>query len=283
MSSAPGIPAATFAESDVLDGRGFAAVYAYIGLGNWRQRLTLAAAIVVPLVLFWCATSREHRFLLNSLVQEGFVDGKAWRIVGVSFVGDPMVWGYSILVPSLVAVLGVAVKRTLNLVNTASVKATPAWRADTSDTGFAHAVKATRLIWSMKPAGNQRIRIILRVTPWILAGAMWTYNTLTCGLHDVGFLKYPYTSAHVSLIEIEPAMNVPGPAVNPTLHSPVQSPNETHFDGREVSIVPSTRIKSTNITSMTRYRHRAFCSKLLLVVTILSASVVWIIQVLLAF
>ena len=31
------------------------------------------------------------------------------------------------------------------------------------------------------------------------------YNTLTCGLHDIGFLKYPYTSAHVSVIEIEPA------------------------------------------------------------------------------
>ena len=135
MSAVSGIPAAAFAESDVLDGRGFGAVYAYIGLGNWRQRLTLAAAIVVPLVLFWCATSREHRFLLNSLVQEGFVDGKAWRIVGVSFVGDPMVWGYSILVPFLVAVLGVAAQRSLNLVNTASAKATPAWRSDTSGTG----------------------------------------------------------------------------------------------------------------------------------------------------
>jgi hypothetical protein len=245
MSSAPGISAATFAELDVLDGRGFAAVYAYVGLGNWRQRLTLAAAIVVPLILFWCATSREHRFLLNSLVQEGFVDGKAWRIVGVSFVGDPMVWGYSILVPFLVAVLGVAAQRTLNLVNTASAKATPAWRSDKSSTGFAQAVRETCQIWRVEPAGHPKIRIILRVAPWILAVAMLAYNALTCGLHDLAYLPYPYTSAHVTLIEIEPAVNALAPHANPTVHPPVQSPNETDFDGREVSLVPAGRIQST--------------------------------------
>lgn len=238
MNSVPDFPIETFAKRDVLGGRGFAAVYAFIGLGNWRQRLTLAAAIVMPLFLFWYATSQEHRFLLNSLVQEGFVDGKPWRIVGVSFVGDPMVWGYSILVPFLVAVLGVAAQRTLNLVNTASAKASPSWRSDASGSGFAQAVRETCQIWNMKPAGHQKIRIILRATPWILAGAMWAYNTLTCGLHDVGFLKYPYTSAHVSLIEIELATNALAPS------SPVQSPNGTHFDGRIISIVPAVGIRS---------------------------------------
>lgn len=245
MSSASGFTVATFADSDVLGGRRFAAVYAYLGLRNWCQRLTLAAAIVLPLFLFWCATSQEHRFLLNSLVQDGFVDGKPWRIVAVSFVGDPMVWGYSILVPFLVAVLGVSAQRTLNLVNTASAKATPAWRSDTSGTGFAQAVLETRQIWNMELTRHQYIRFILRVTPWIFALAMLAYNALTCGLHDVGFLKYPYTSAHVSLIEVEPAMNALPPSANPTVHPSVHSPNETYFDGREVSIIPTVGIKST--------------------------------------
>ncbi|MGB6689994.1 MAG: hypothetical protein WBE76_19325 [Terracidiphilus sp.] len=165
----------------------------------------------------------------------------------MSFVGDPMVWGYSILVPFLVAVLGIAAQRTLDLVNTASAKATPAWRSDTSDTGFARAVQATRQIWSMKPGGDHKVRVILRVAPWILAVAMWSYNTLTCGLHDIGFLKYPYTSAHVSVIEIEPAANAPAPAVNPAALLHGQSSNETRFDGKEVAIVPAAKIKSTTL------------------------------------
>jgi len=245
MSAIPDCAAETFAESDVLSNRGFAGIYAVIGLGNWRQRMALAAAIVLPLLLFWYATGEEHRFLLTSLVQDGSINGKLLRIVGVSFVGDPMVWGYSILVPSLVAVLGVAARRTLDLVNTASAKATPAWRSDTTNTGFAHTVEATRQIWNMKPGGDQRIRNILRVTPWVLAGIMWTYNTLTCGLHDMGFLKYPYISAHVSVVEIEPAPGVP--AASPTALTQAQSPSETRFDGRQIAILPASKIKSTTL------------------------------------
>ena len=241
MNLDPKSTAQPFDESDVLGNRGFTRVYAFLGLGSWSQRVVLAVVIVLPLLLFWYVTTREHRFLLNSLVSEGFIDGKPWQIVGVSFVGDPMVWGYTILVPFLVAVLGMAAQRTLNLVNTATAKASHAWRSDTSASGFAQAVQGTCRIWSMEPAGHRIVRLVLRVVPSLFAVSMLAYNALTCGVHDVGFLRYPYTSVHVTLIAFVPA---PG-AKTVASAAQVQSPDATRFDGREVSLVPAVKTSST--------------------------------------
>lgn len=226
-----------FDEPDVLGNRGFAAVYRLIGFYTWRQRITLAAAIIVPLLLFWYATVREHRFFLGSLVSDATVDQKTWKVVGVSFAGDPMVWGYTILVPFLIAVLGVAVQRTLNLVNTATAKASPPWRADASENGFNPAVEETCRIWRMEPAGRRRVRVVLLVLPWILAGSMWIYNTLTCGSHELGFpLNYPYTSARVTLI------SPGGDAAAKKNSEPMSSAPETAaFDGKQVSLAAAEK------------------------------------------
>lgn len=229
MSVVSECAAETFVRSDVLGQRRLARLYDWIGVENARQRVGLVAAIIVPLLLFWYVTSHEHRFQLNSVSEPGMVDGKEWRILGLSFVGDPMVWGYTILVPCLVAVLGVATQRTLELINTASAKATAGWRADQGESGFHQAVRDTCDIWKMHLPGSPGIRWGIRVLPWILAALMWGYNTVTCGLHDTVF-GYPYTSAHVTLIPVMP---------------PTQPQNGTRFDGKNVAIVPAVKTSNT--------------------------------------
>jgi hypothetical protein len=76
---------------------------------------------------------------------------------------------------------------------------------------------------------------------------MWAYNALTCGMHNVGFLQYPYTSAHVTLIAVDPAASTPAAAANTTAPAaPARSADFARFDGREISLDPAVKTNSTS-------------------------------------
>src|SRR5262245_27778925 len=114
----------TFNEADLTGNVVFRSVHSVVGFNSKWRVLGLIVAIVAPLLLFSLVTCSEGRFKRGSLWMSVTLNGDSYRLIGMSFVGDPMVWGFTIVVPCLVAVIGLATQRTLTLVNMASAKAT---------------------------------------------------------------------------------------------------------------------------------------------------------------
>ena len=176
-----------------------------IGFRTPRQILGLVLAVCVPLIVFGIVTTREDRFVLGSLFTDSSLGGKPFHLVGMSFLGDPMVWGFTFLVPFLIAVLDLATKRTLRLINTSAGKATQDWRNDASNRGFARAVSRAKQIWKMHSHQHPFSMKFLHYGPWVVAIFFWAYNTLTCDFLDFPQLPNPYTSDRVTLIPADNA------------------------------------------------------------------------------
>jgi hypothetical protein len=210
VSSAPATP--YFSTSDFGSGSVYSWIQSVLGFGadqRWRLRPVgiLAGAIIVPIVLFVAATCFEGCFFLGSVFTEGHLNGKDYRLIGMSFVGDPMAWGFMILVPALIAVLKITTDRTITLVNTVAAKASDAWKNDPSSEGLTAAIDYTKQIWTSK-ARKPRKRIAIRTTvflrclAWIFAVLIWVYNTVTCALPE---RYYPYKNKQVKAVETSAA------------------------------------------------------------------------------
>ena len=233
---------ALFTEAEVLERDWFGRVHRFVGLETTRQRIGFAAAILVPLLVFACVTSAEQRFLLGSLRQEAVIAGHrgAIDILGMSFAGDPMVWGFTLLVPCLIAVVGLAARRTVRLVNTAAARSSRAWVDDKGEYGRNRAAQHARAIWAMTAWGVVPRRA-LHCCPWVLAILFWWYNAVTCGglmvhippLPD--FPHYPYLSDSVSIVWKSPPTKT---SFNSLPSGPIRLAEETRLRVQPREIVP---------------------------------------------
>jgi len=196
-------PNPEFSESDLVGRSVFGVLKSRIAFRTPRQILGLALAVCVPLIVFGIVTTHENRFVLGSLFTDSTLGGKPFHLVGMSFLGDPMVWGFTFLVPFLIAVLDLATKRTLRLINTSAAKATQDWRDDASRRGFASAVSRAKQIWKMRSHRHSGTMKFLRYGPWVVAIFFWAYNTITCAFLDFPPLPNPYTSDRVTLISAD--------------------------------------------------------------------------------
>lgn len=170
-----------------------------------NQRWWLALAILLPLAIFSGVTLLEGCFFLQSVFTKGTVMGQSCQLLGMSFAGDPMAWGFMLVVPLLILVLKLATNRTITLVNTVAEKASDAWKQDDSPNGLRAVCQNTKKIWKMQRAKPGWLKHPLLHGPWIVAVVFWGYNTLTCGFHPS--LKpswYPYRSDRVKLVTSMP-------------------------------------------------------------------------------
>ena len=166
----------------------------FLGFRSRRQRLGLVLVMCAPLAVLSLVSRAEGRFALGSLTT-ALPSGE--QAVGMSFLGDTMVWPFSFIVPIAFLLLVVAAHRSVRLLNAI---ATQVVQTSEDATG---AAEMARMVQSAKRTlGRQggRLGLALRLGPWIVAIAFWSYNTVTCALHDVlpdGC--YPYRASTVSI------------------------------------------------------------------------------------
>jgi hypothetical protein len=166
-----------------------------VGVQSGRQILGLLVLVTVPLGLVSAAALVEGRFLLGSVRQELAGHG---TMVGMSFLGDTMVWPFSLVVPLCLVLLADATRRTVRLMNKIIAKVSDLWLHDESNIGYRATLDRTLRIFTLEYGWQGRV---LRVLPWIVLILFWGYNTATCAFHDVlpdGF--YPYKEAEVRLV-----------------------------------------------------------------------------------
>src|SRR5262245_58517930 len=128
----------------------FERVSGLVGFESVRQRWGFALAIALPLVVFAAVTGYEGCLLRESVKSQALLEGRACQVLGMSFSGDPMVWGFIIFVPIQICIVSFAWKRTKGLLGSAAEKASAAWKADSSLLGFNAAVERVNSIWQMR-------------------------------------------------------------------------------------------------------------------------------------
>src|SRR5258707_992639 len=79
-----------------------------IGFDTSSHRRFLALMVLVPSVLFSVVTIGEGRFWLRSV--HGVVSGTHYDAIGMSFLGDTMVWPFFVLVPAALLLLKYAAR-----------------------------------------------------------------------------------------------------------------------------------------------------------------------------
>ena len=98
----------------------YCAVSRHIGLDNFKQVTNLCLAMFLPFLFFVPFTLLEGRFSYNSvtLPMDGYGD-----ILGMSFLGDTMVWPFTIIVPIILILIKYSVSVSTELLNRISWKA----------------------------------------------------------------------------------------------------------------------------------------------------------------
>jgi hypothetical protein len=155
------------------------------------------------LLILSAVTTYEQRFWTGTVWSPATIDGTPYRSIGMSFLGDPMVWGFAIVVPCLIGAIGVATRRTVVLVNTSAEIASAEWRADASELGFSAAVQRSKEIWHLQGLTGAEWRATLRWAPWVAAAFMWLYNLISCGLPNWAPAfehLYPYTTDRATFV-----------------------------------------------------------------------------------
>jgi len=196
----------------------------YVGVRSGKQVLGLLGMVAVPLGLLCAATLAEGRFFLGSVQEDLAGHG---TMVGMSFLGDTMVWPFSFVVPLCVVLLADATRRSVRLMNKIVAKVSDEWLRDDSSLGYQVTMTRTLQIFTLQHGWQGRL---LRIAPWIVAALFWGYNTATCAFHDVlpdGL--YPYQETEVRIIHPGSGDTMPAAAAEPTtskvvLASPVEVP-----------------------------------------------------------
>ncbi|MEP7001812.1 MAG: hypothetical protein ABI969_15095, partial [bacterium] len=84
---------------------------ARIGFETRAQIVSLVLLVVVPFALFAAATIAEHRFGLGSVARACPECGAGREVIGMSFLGDPMVWPFFVFLPLTLLLLKYASSR----------------------------------------------------------------------------------------------------------------------------------------------------------------------------
>ena len=166
-----------------------------VGIQNFKQIIGLCVSIFIPLLLLSIVTSIENRFSYGSVKVPL---EKYGNILGMSFLGDTMVWPYAIIVPITFLILKYTIYTSTKLLNRICQKATNEWKVD-KKSGFDVTITKTKQIFKQKTGYKG---LFLKIAPWLIALLFWTYNTATCAFHDyIGKSYYPYKTERVVVIK----------------------------------------------------------------------------------
>ena len=166
-----------------------------IGLESSVKRIGLSLSIVIPLIIFIPVTLYEKVFFLGQtirIVKIGEI------IIGMSFLGDTMVWPFIFIVPLCLLITKESVKRSINLLNKISGCISPEWRNAPEDDKYSYKDTVTRVedIFQNKYRWPGKVLLIL---PWVIALTFWVYNTDTCSYQLL--FKYPYKTGQNNILK----------------------------------------------------------------------------------
>lgn len=148
----------------------------------WLDRLRLTsvssivfglAMILLPLTIFVLATNLERRFSLGSVTMPA-PDGALGHLVGMSFLGDTMVWPFVLLTPALFVLLNVAVNRSEVFFTRIGAVLSVTWLKD-DQTAYESLIERTKDI--LREQGAWKLG---RIAALVLGLTFFTWNTLTC-------------------------------------------------------------------------------------------------------
>ncbi len=166
-----------------------------IGLQNFKQIAGLSCSIFLPLIILSLVTFKENRFFYGSVTMPLEKHGD---ILGMSFLGDTMVWPFTIIVPITFILLKYSFHKSTELLNRICLKASEEWIVDKHN-GFDNTVEKVKNIFNLKVGWQGKF---LKIFPWIIALLFWSYNTTTCALHDfIDNSIYPYKSDTVVVLK----------------------------------------------------------------------------------
>ena len=169
--------------------------------------LRLLALALIPLLALGILAHLEGVFWYNSLnvaVPEGVA-------IGMSFMGDTMVWPFCIIVPAVMLVTFYSTEKTAALFDCLYSRTNLDWRKDSGEFGQARAYEQLidildyrKNIWSK----------VLKFAPVVIIVLFWGYNTLTCGFNQFfGADLYPYKTNRIAVVSAEPGNVLPAAEV----------------------------------------------------------------------
>ena len=166
-----------------------------VGAQNFKQIIGLSISIFVPLIILSFVTLKENRFFYGSVTMPL---EKYGNVLGMSFLGDTMVWPFTFIVPITFLLLKYAGRTSAELLNRICQKASKEWTTDNQD-GFQRTVEKAKEILKLNVGWQAKC---LKIAPWIIALLFWSYNTATCALHDfIGKSMYPYKADKVVVLK----------------------------------------------------------------------------------
>jgi len=155
-----------------------------IGTESRKQLIGLFLVIFIPLLVFIPFTIIDDVFEYGKVIAA--IDEERF-ILGMSFLGDTMVWPFIFIVPLCLLLTKVAIKRSTTLLNKVITHINPEWIKDPSEYGYEITISKSKSIFRMGYGWKGKI---LRFSPWIIALIFWVYNTDTCSFQFI--FSYPY-------------------------------------------------------------------------------------------
>ncbi|MES9902141.1 MAG: hypothetical protein ABW168_05595 [Sedimenticola sp.] len=170
-------------------------LYQYFMDCKYSSSIIFSAFCIIPLVLLSSVTLYEGRFYLGSIFT---VDNNLGAVLGMSFLGDTMVWPFCILVPLLFVLVVRAANYASITINRLSSQTINGIENRKGKENVAAVLKKTNKLFQ----GNiSHYRMLIKATPYLVALIFWAYNTTTCAFHnELGEKYYPYQSSRVFVI-----------------------------------------------------------------------------------
>jgi hypothetical protein len=165
-------PKEWFHADDVIDRRSVAGrlttLFDIETIGQVRNTMLL---LVVPLTLLSAAALHDGHFYRRTLTLSHPEYGD---VLGMSFLGDTMVWPFCFLVPLLIVLSAIAARSTAQSLNRLT------GIIDNAVDDKAAIQRDVQKTIETFGGGKDRIRILVLLLPWFLAISFNLYNGLTC-------------------------------------------------------------------------------------------------------
>jgi hypothetical protein len=194
-----------FRADDVLDPQSIVGrLTALFDLRTSRQLRNTLLLMAVPFGLLSAAALHDGRFYFKSLATVIEPYGK---VLGMSFLGDTMVWPFCIVVPLAIALTAKAARSTTRSLN---------HLADIMDKAVGDRVSIEGVVQNtveILAGGKNSVRLLVLGAPWIIAITFNLYNGLTCFfrpqlahlpeqvLELLPDLRDPYASNHIFVLD----------------------------------------------------------------------------------
>jgi len=188
-----------------------------------RQGVRVCIVVVCVLAVLSVVTGLEGRFSCGSVVAPLAGYG---NVLGMSFLGDTMVWPYTLLVPLCLVLTRSAFRRTVVLLNEVAEVASDEWRDDRTELGCADELRKAKEILGFRHGWRT---LVLRVLAWSVALTFWSYNSTTCALHPwLPDRAYPYASDEVVVLS-NPDVPPTALRAGTTLPAKIKLPRPIHL------------------------------------------------------